>query len=130
MSRLRTGDEDGTGIISSLVGVLFICFFLISVTKITEIILLTQRLDALASSSVRKLSVASAQGNAQAITQTESQISDSIPLYRNQLSYHLSTTTNFLVFSIFINDYSITVWPGLSLGPYRLKGSAAARIEY
>lgn len=129
MFTLRTETKPGSGIVSSLVGLIFILTFLVSAAKLTEMVLLTQRLNALAADSVRRLTVGSGIANPNSEADVESRIDNLLPTYKNDLAFSLQRTGNLLTFQIRVSDYSITVWPGLGAGPFTLSATASSHME-
>ena len=129
MFTLRTESKPGSGIVSSLVGLIFILTFLVSAAKLTEMVLLTQRLNALAADSVRRLTAGGGLANPNSQAEIESRIKNLLPDYKNDLAFSQERSGNLLTFQIRVNDYSITVWPGLSAGPFTLSASASSRME-
>lgn len=129
MFTLRTETKPGSGIVSSLVGLIFILTFLVSAAKLTEMVLLTQRLNALAADSVRRLTVGSGIANPDSEAGVESRIDSLLPAYKNDLAFSVQRSANLLTFEIRVNGYSMTVWPGLSAGPFTLSASASSHME-
>lgn len=126
---LRTGAKPGSGVIGALVGLVLIAISLIAASKLAETVLLAQRLDALAADTVRRLTVASASINPDTRDILEQRIEDLLPNYRNNLSFSVLQSSNLVTFQIHLNDYSVSIWPGLSSGPYTLSAAATARSE-
>ena len=129
MITLRTEAKLGSGMIGALIGLVFIAVSLMAAAKLAETIILTQRLDALAADSVRRLTVASGSANPNTQNELEKRIEDLLPSYKNNLSFSLSQSSNLLTFRIQLNDYSVFIWPGLNAGPYTLSAAATARLE-
>lgn len=129
MSFPRTKSENGSGIISSILGLLLVSVFLVSTAKISEMILLSQRLNAIAQNSVRQLAVVSSLNNPTALTDTEIRIGEILPKYRSSLNYSYAVKDSLATFTVSLPGYTLSIWPGIGTGPFDLSASASARLE-
>ncbi len=129
MIRLRSGSKPGTGVISSIIGLLFVVTFLVSAASLTKIVLAEQRLDAVAADSVRRLTVGEAFADATYQSGVEHQIEEMFPSYKKNMSFSLQREGSLLTLQISVSDISVSIWPGISAGPYTITASATSYIE-
>jgi hypothetical protein len=129
MASLRTESEQGSGMISSLVGLIFVVAFLVAAAKLTKIVLVEQRLNALATDSARRLGTAGALQSQNSLNQVEGRIAALLPAYANDLSFSLEKNGDMLDFQIHLSNYSVTFWPNLGTRLYTLTASATSHIE-
>lgn len=115
--------------VGALIGLIFVAICLLAVARLTETVLLTQRLDALAADSVRRITVASGVANPNAENEAELRIENALPNYRDDLSFSLMQTSNLVTFQIHLSNYSVAIWPGIGTGTYTLSVGATAREE-
>ena len=129
MAFLRTGSKPGTGIVSSLVGLLFIVAFFVAAASLTKLVLVEQRLNAVAADSVRRLSAGQAIGNTLMVSEIEQHVDDMFPELAGNMSFFTQRTGNLTEFRIQLSNYSVQIWPGISAGPYTLSASATSHTE-
>lgn len=122
--------EQGSGIISSFIGALFVLIFLIALSRLVGILLVSQRLNAAAQNSVRMLSVAGANQNPLFASQIETQIENEFPDYANSLFFNVNQNGNLLTFQIRLDNLPISPWPTIQAGSCTLSASATSFIEY
>lgn len=129
MSIFRAESESGSGIISSLIGILFVLTFLISLAKVTQLVLVTQQLNAVAQDSVRELAVGSAQNNPNSLSMVENHIVSMFPQFKNSLEYSFTSSNNIATFTIYLTGYTLEIWQKIGYGPVTLSASASAYME-
>lgn len=122
--------ERGSGIISSLIGAIFVLIFLIALSRLAGIMLVSQRLNAAAQNSVRMLSVASANRNPLFTSQIETKVENEFPTYAKSLDFRLSQNGKLLTFEIELNNFPVSPWPTIQIGSYTLTASATSFVEY
>lgn len=121
--------ESGSGIVGSLLGLLFVLVFMIAAARLAGLAMLDQRLNALASDSARRLAMGGASASPFSVSTVERHVREMLPGYGQDLSFQVTKATTMLTFEIELNHYSMSVWPGLSSGPYQLKASATSHLE-
>ena len=115
--------------ISSLVGLIFVVAFLVAAANLTKIVLVEQRLNALATDSARRLGTAGALQSQNSLNQVEGRIAALLPAYANDLSFSLEKNGDMLDFQIHLSNYSVAFWPNLGTRLYNLTASATSHIE-
>lgn len=127
--KLRTQSETGSGLVSALVGLLLATLCLSSLAQLARMAILEQKLEALATDSVRILAAARSQADPLALRAAEAKIVTNLSSYGYQTGFSANNEEGTETFTISVTNYRLSIWPGLVLGPYTLSAAGASRVE-
>lgn len=121
--------ENGSGVISGIVGIIFILVLLIGLSRVAELVILDQRLSAVTVNSVRMLSLASHEQDPTFIEQIKNRLSTEFPNYQNSINCQLNRDGNLITLAVSLGNYSLSPWPSIGLATYPIRSTATSILE-